>query len=68
MKTAKLYNTLTELLEDYEEVAFRPGKRGELIVTHPNMMTGSNENVLSVSRCSSNMKYLYCRIVKEKKK
>lgn len=60
-----LYNTLAELLEDYEEIAYRPAKKGEMIITHPNMFTGSNENILSVSICSSDMKWLYCRIVRK---
>lgn len=64
----KTYNTLAELLVDYEEVKFGLAKKGQLIVTHPNMFTGSNENVLSVARCSSNMKYIYARIVKPRKK
>ena len=62
----QLYNTLAELLEDYEEIAYRPAKKGEMIITHPNMFTGSNENILSVSICSSDMKLVYSRIVRKK--
>jgi hypothetical protein len=59
------YNSLTELLHYYTIIGYRPAKKGELIITTPNMMTGSNENVLSVNKCSTNMKYIYSRIVKE---
>jgi hypothetical protein len=61
-----IYKTLNDLLEDYEEVGYRLAKRGELIVTHPNMKTGKNENYLSVSVCSQDMSILYSRIVKKK--
>jgi hypothetical protein len=64
----KFYNTLDELFQDYDEIAYRPAKKGEKIVTHPNMGTGSNENVFSVGICSSNMRYIYARILKKKAK
>lgn len=62
------YESLKDLLMDYDEVAYRPGKKGELIVSHPRMFTGSRENVLSVHKLSRNMKYIYCRILKKKNK
>ncbi len=65
--TAKLYNSMAELEQDYRVLGYRLAKKGEKIITHPNMFTGSNENVLSVSVCSSNMKYIYSTIVEEKK-
>jgi hypothetical protein len=62
----KNYNTLDELLKDYEQIAYRPAKRGDSIITTPNMMTGSNENVLSVNKVSFNHKYIYSRIVRKR--
>lgn len=61
-----LYKTLNELLKDYEQVAYRPAKKGELIITTPNMFSGSDENMLGVSKCSSDMRYVYARIVVKK--
>lgn len=61
-----MYNTIEELLKDFEQIAYRPAKKGDLVITTPNVKTGANENVLSVNKVSTNHKYIYSRIVQKR--
>lgn len=65
---AKVYKTIALLEKDYERIAYRPAKKGELIIAYPNMFTGFDETCVTVRKVSHDMKYIYSSILKKKEK